>query len=307
MLNKKAFVFGLAIFALGPHAALAAGTKVSIGYVTAVDFLPALVSQETGCYAENGIEAELIRIQVATNIPAALTSNTMQIGMSTATILLPAAENGLDLVAVAGSSRLKKGNEGISLVVRDGVQIDDAKAAVGKKIGVPGILSTGDLIFRKWLKNNGVDPASVTFVETPFPRMKDMIKAGTVDGVLAAEPVRSMITGDKTGGRSKSEYYSAVSPDSLLTIWISNGAWAKANPKIVQAFRTCLDKSIAWIKANGEQSKEVEKKYFRFNTGTTADWTSDVTSQDLDFYLAVSKEFDLVRKNIDTSKLIFKP
>lgn len=100
---------------------------------------------------------------------------------------------------MAGSSRLKKGNEGISLVVRDGVQIDDAKAAVGKKIGVPGILSTGDLIFRKWLKNNGVDPASVTFVETPFPRMKDMIKAGTVDGVLAAEPVRSMITGDKTG------------------------------------------------------------------------------------------------------------
>lgn len=296
-----------ALLAIGAQSAFAENVKVSIGYPPAVDFLPAFVANDTGCFKDNGIDAELLRIAVATNISAGLASGTLQIGMSTATILLPAVENGLDIVAIAGSSRLKKGNENISMVVKDGVEIKSAKDVIGKKIGVPGILSVGDLVFRKWLKNNGIDLAQVTFIETPFPRMKDMLKAGTVDAVLAAEPVRTFITIDKTGYRAPEEYYSAVSPDSALTFWTAMGPWAKANPQVIKAFKSCLAKSIDWIKANPEKALEIEEKYLRFKVKGDSNWTSEISAQDLELYAKISKELGLVKTDIDTKKIVFTP
>jgi len=85
-------------------------------------------------------------------------------------------------------------------VVRKETQIKAATDVKGKKIGVPGVNSVADVMFRKWLKNNGVNLNDVTFIETPFPQMNDLLRAGTVDAVLAAEPIRSRIVDAGTGG-----------------------------------------------------------------------------------------------------------
>jgi ABC-type nitrate/sulfonate/bicarbonate transport system substrate-binding protein len=87
--------------------ASAANVKVNIGYATAADYLPAFVAKENGCFAANGIDAQLTRMPVTTNIPAAVIADTLQIGAQTATLFLPAVDNGLDLVAIAGGTRLR--------------------------------------------------------------------------------------------------------------------------------------------------------------------------------------------------------
>jgi len=185
--------------------------KVAIGYASASDFLPAFIGKEKGCFERRDLDVTLTRIPIVSNIPPALVAGSLQIGMSTATVLLQAVDGGIDLNVVAGATRMLKDNPTISLVVRKETQIKAATDVKGKKIGVPGVNSVADVMFRKWLKNNGVNLNDVTFIETPFPQMNDLLRAGTVDAVLAAEPIRSRIVDAGTGAR---EYDVAVNPQA---------------------------------------------------------------------------------------------
>lgn len=281
-----------------------AQTKVNIGYATASDFLPAFVAKEEGCFDKNKVDATMTRIPIANNIPAALVSGSLQIGMSTPTILLQAREGGLDLVGIAGATRMVKANPSMSLVMRKGVDVKTAADVKGKKIGVPGINSVADVMFKKWLKNSGIKLQEVTFIETPFPQMPDLLKSGTIDGVVAVEPIRSRIVGADIGYRIPEEFYVAVNPDSLLTLWSATGAWAKANPDVIKSFRACLAEGLAWIKANPEKARDVEKKYLGFTTPTYPTMALDLKADDFTFFAELTKEMGLTRKDIDIKTLI---
>lgn len=280
--------------------------KVNIGYATAADYLPAFVSKENGCFAQNGIDAQFTRIPVTTNMPAAIIADTLQIGANTATLFLPAVENGLDLVAVAGGTHLLKGNETLSLVTSKALTVKSGKDLVGKRIGVPGINSVADVVFRKWLKNEGVNPGQVTIVETPFPQMKDLIKAGTIDGAIAVEPIRSSIVNDGVGQRAQVEYHSAVMPKSILAFWTASRKWADKNPQAVAGFQKCLKDGIAWIAANPDQAKDIEKKYLGFNTPVRPDWNVEISGEDFNSFVDLNLEFGVMKKRTDANTLVWK-
>lgn len=284
--------------------AFAQQQKIAVGYATAADFLPAFIGKEKGCFAKQGLDVTLTRMPIASNIPPALVAGSLQIGMSTATIVLQAADGGIDLQAVAGATRMLKDNPTISLVVRKEVQVKGAADLKGKKVGVPGVNSVADVMFRKWLKNNGVNLNDVTFIETPFPQMPDLLRAGTVDGVLAVEPIRSRIVGSGVGYRAPEEYYVAVSPDSVLAFWAATANWAKANPAVISKFRQCLVEGIAFIKSNPDEAKEIERKYLGFNSPVYPTMTADVKAADFRFFVDLAREFGLVRKTIDVNTLV---
>ena len=275
-----------------------------IGYASASDFLPAFIGKEKGCFERRDLDVTLTRIPIVSNIPPALVAGSLQIGMSTATVLLQAVDGGIDLNVVAGATRMVRDNPTISLVVRKETSIKAATDVKGKKIGVPGVNSVADVMFRKWLKNNGVNLNDVTFIETPFPQMNDLLRAGTVDAVLAAEPIRSRIVDAGTGARAPEEYYVAVSPDSILAFWVATAAWAKANPDVVRKFRECLVEGLAFIKSNPDEAKAIEKQYLGVNTPVYPTMTVDAKAEDFQFFVDLAREFTLVRKPIDVKTLV---
>jgi NitT/TauT family transport system substrate-binding protein len=289
---------------VGPSPALAQTKKITIGYASASDFLPAFIGKEKGCFEKQNLDVTLTRIPIVGNIPPALVAGSLQIGMSTATVLLQAVDGGLELTTVAGATRMLKDNPTISLVVRKDIQVKAAADLKGKKIGVPGINSVADVMFRKWLKNSGVNLADVTFIETPFPQMSDLLRAGTVDGVLAVEPIRSRIVNAGVGARIPEEYYVAVSPDSILAFWIATTAWAKANPDVITKLRGCLAEGIAFIKTNPEEAQAIEKQYLGFNSPVYPTMTASAKASDFRFFVDLAREFGLVRKNIDVNTLV---
>ena len=181
--------------------------------------------------------------------------------------MLQAREGGLDLVGIAGATRMVKANPSMSLVVRKGVDIKTAADVKGKKIGVPGVNSVADVMFRKWLKNNGVKLEDVTFIETPFPQMPDLLKGGTVDGVVAVEPIRSRIVGSDIGYRIPEEFYVAVHPDYAADVLVGDRARGrKRTRRSSRISAPACAEGLAFVKANPEKAKEIEKKYLGFNT-----------------------------------------
>ena len=84
-------VFGLAALAVAEPA------KVAIGYPPATDFLAVYVAKEKGIFAKHNIDATLVKIPVVSNIPSAVVSGSIQIGMTTMPVVLQAVDGGLDL------------------------------------------------------------------------------------------------------------------------------------------------------------------------------------------------------------------
>ena len=70
--------------------------KVAIGYASASDFLPAFIGKEKGCFEKRDLDVTLTRIPIVSNIPPALVAGSLQIGMSTATVLLQAVDGGIE-------------------------------------------------------------------------------------------------------------------------------------------------------------------------------------------------------------------
>src|ERR671920_185429 len=87
-----------------------AQTKVNIGYSPAADFTPVFAAKDKGLFEKRGLDVTLTRIALASNIPAALVSASLQIGMGTGSMLVQTAEAGLGLVAITGASRFQKAN-----------------------------------------------------------------------------------------------------------------------------------------------------------------------------------------------------
>jgi NitT/TauT family transport system substrate-binding protein len=279
--------------------------QLAIGFPPSIDMLPAIVAHENGCLADAGYASSLTVIPIATNIPPALLSGSLQIGMSTPTILLPAVENGVDLVAVAGGTIMQAGNEGVSLITQPSLKITDPTQLKGLKVGVPGIMSVADLVFRKWLTQSGIDPNEVTFIEVPLPRMAEMMKSGTVDAVVAVQPVLGGLVAGGIAERNVGEFFSFAADGAIMAFWSASGEWAKSHPEAVAAFRTCLDASIPWIIENRAAANEMGAKYLNFSTEFTPFWRTEIVPADFDYYVTVSKEFGLVRSDVDTSKLVF--
>ena len=125
-------------------------------------------------------------------IIAGVVSGSVEIGTPTPTVFLQAGEGGLDLVAIAATNAFpERSNSGI--LARTNANIKSAQDLVGKRVGVPGLNGLLDVIFRKWLADQGVDTNRVTYVEVSFPQMSDMLRAGNVDAVVAVDPLYNRI------------------------------------------------------------------------------------------------------------------
>jgi len=98
--------------------------KVQIGCTATGDCASAMVAIDEGIFKRLGLEAEMVLIGLNSNIPAALMSNSIQIGGPTSSVFLQAADGGLDLVGIAGASSMNERTANLVAVVgRTGVSL----------------------------------------------------------------------------------------------------------------------------------------------------------------------------------------
>jgi NitT/TauT family transport system substrate-binding protein len=296
-------VLGCLVVACVASPAIAEPAKIAIGYPPATDFLAVYVAKEKGFFAEHDIDATPTKLPVVTNIPSAIVSGSIQIGMTTVPVLLQAVDGGLDFVLIAGAAHHTKASPFISLLARKDVKIEKPADIVGKKVGVPGINSVIDVVFRKWLINNKVPVDQVKIIEAPLPQLPDLLKGGTLDLVAIVDPMRTRIIGGDIGYIA-AEYVGEVDPDVLISAWMTTGDWAKNNPQVIKDFRAAIDEGLAFIKSNPNEAKEIEKKYLGFNSPRFPTFENKAKPDDLRVFISIGKELGLYRTALDPAKLV---
>lgn len=253
---------GVAMLALllpcATRAADGGAGSIAIGY-TAADSQSAFAAQDQGEFARRGLATSLVFVAQNSNIPALLASGSMQLGMTTVPVMLQAVDGGLDLVAIAGASAMAKETAGeYGVVSRAGLH--HPADFVGRKVAVPGIEAPLHMLFRAWLSAGGVNPSRVTYVEATFTTMPDLLKAGTVDAVLALDPFLSRIAAIDPA-------YAVTSVADLLpgteplTIYVATRQWADSHRDQVAALRAAVAAGSDYVGAHPQEARLLVSQY----------------------------------------------
>src|SRR6267154_4527967 len=240
-----------------------AQTKIQVGCTATSDCASAMVGVDEGIFKRLGLDVEMTLIGINSNIPAAILSNSIQIGGPTSTVFLQAVDGGLDLVAVAGASIMNPtSNANIAAFVRNGITIKEPKDFAGKKVGAPGLNAFLHVLFVKWLVEKGVDPKSVNFVEVTFPTMSDIIKSGGVDAVLTAEPFVTRMTNAGLGSVG-ARYAVELARTDPIIFYAASREWAEKNAAAIKKFRDTLAESAEIVNNDREKASASISKFTR--------------------------------------------
>ena len=289
-----------------------APTKIVFGYTAVTDFASVFVAAEEGYFKKRGLDVELKFIPINSTIPAAIQSDSLQIGGPTPSVFLQAVDGGLDHVVVAGGGVTSKSITGFGLVARAGSGIKTAQDTVGKKIGVPGLGAFLHVTFRAWLKSQGVDYRKVNFVEAAFPQHGDLLRGGSVDAVVSADPFMSRITDSGVG--YVASYYSTFLPEGQPTIiHTARRDWVEKNAAAAKAFREALQEAAAFM-ANPKNNDKVRAaigKYIKLPPDVIAKVQISppgpvVTEKQLSYWVGLMKDQDMLKTMPDVAKLIVK-
>jgi len=287
-------------------------TKIVFGYTAVTDFASVFVAADEGYFKKRGLDVELKFIPLNSTIPAALQSDSLQIGGPTPSVFLQAVDGGLDLVVVAGGGVTSQTITGFGLVARAGSGIKKPQDVVGKKVGVPGLGAFLHVTFRAWLKQNGVDYRKVNFVEASFPQHADLLRGGSIDAVVTADPFMSRIT--ESGAGYVASYYSTFLPEGKHTILhAAKREWAVKNAGAVKAFREAVQEGAAFIQQpkNDEKVRASIGRYIKLPPEVLAKVQISppgpvVTKQQLEYWVVLMKEQDMLKSEPDLAQLIVK-
>ncbi|MET0208353.1 MAG: ABC transporter substrate-binding protein [Burkholderiaceae bacterium] len=304
--------FGAATLAAALPARAQASPKIVFGFTAVTDFASVFVAAEEGYFKKRNLDVELKFIPLNSTIPAALQSDSLQIGGPTPSVYLQAVDGGLDLVLVSGGGLTSKTITGFGLVARAGSGIKSAQDCVGKKIGVPGLGAFLHVTFRAWLKDSGVDYRKVNFVEASFPQHGDLLRGGSVDAVVSADPFMSRIT--DSGAGYVASYYSTFLPEGNQTIvYAAKRDWATKNPAAVRGFREAVVEAAAFIQQpkNDAKVRAAIGKYIKLPPEVLAKIQISppgpvVTEKQLSYWVGLMKDQGMLQTNLDVGKLIAK-
>src|SRR5437762_9055118 len=244
------------ILVLGSFSVAMAQVRITIGVPPVPEFVLPMVAVEKGYFKENGIEATIRIIPGGQSMPAALQSDSLQIAALSTASLIQVTDSGLDLVIISGGAIASVNDTNYGIVAGANSGIGKPEDFVGRKIGTPGLGSFFHIMAREWFRRKGVDWQRITFVESTFPQLADLLKAGTVDAVLTTNPFLQRAATPGLGG--KVFYIAADLPDRLPPfVYAASRAWAESHLEAVSGFKAAMDKAIAFEESDLPRALEI--------------------------------------------------
>jgi NitT/TauT family transport system substrate-binding protein len=299
--------FALAILGAVTQQPAAAQTKIKMTYTAVSGFAAGYVAEQQGFFQKHGVDVDFIQTPISGNIPSVVVSGSVDVGGPTMPSVLQANDAGLDLVVFAGGAVYPL--SGDVLIARMGSGIEKTADLKGKTVGVPGIGALLHIMLRRDLKANGVDPDSVRYVEIGFPQAGDALKSGQIDAYPSQAPFTARIL-QSGAGQAVSNWLSATPDGTPTVVFATTRQWANEHKQEIEAMRAAMREALDFIKTHRDETNQAIGKY----TGLPAPVVAalpppvinvDLTPQQIQFWIDICKEQQLIKGNPDPKDLWF--
>jgi NitT/TauT family transport system substrate-binding protein len=293
--------------AAAQNAAQNAGlTPIRAAYIPVITWLPAWIAKDKGFFAQHGLDVSLAATQNLSVLPGTL-GRQFDIAPSTPPDLIKAAASGIDVVAVAGECIETKETQSTAVIVRKDSGITSIKDLKGKVIASPTLGAVVHVSVLHWLKQSGVDPASIRGVEVPFPNMGDQLKAGRVDAVEEIEPFVGQLIA--AGNVSLGDPLLSVGDEVLFPFWIAQGAWAQSHTAEIKAWRAALTDAKAFLDKDPAGARSILAKYTNLPDAVAQRipfpaYRFTIAAPEMDIWVKVLEGLGQIGKPIDANKLV---
>lgn len=304
-------LLGAAIAIGGAAAPSRALEPMIVGYYGSDATLATFIAKDEGFFEKHGIDATVKQMSgVSTQAPLALVAGSVEVTSGSFPTAVLAAEQGLDVKILAGTTVSAPGFHISALVMRPELDIKTAKDVEGHSVGVPGINNFIHVLMVKWLRDNGADPAKVHFIEVGMPQMADLLRSGQIDAATPVEPITTRLLGSGAG-KLVSYYTDGLPAGTSAYVLMIGGKYAATHPEIVAAFRAALDDGLAWYRAHPDAVDAIIVKYLRLpaevvRASPKAPYDNKITPQQVAFWLDEMSKQKLLAQRFDPASLIAK-
>lgn len=290
--------------------AATAQTKLTLGYTGANAFVAAFVAKDQGFFSKRGLDVTLQAVPVGSTIAPAMAGGSLQVGTLTPPVYLLSVEGGIETQIVAAATHQSKSNVTAGVVAREGSNIKTAADFRGKRVGAPGLNGVQHVTFLKWLKDKGVDPKQVTFVEAFFPQMGDMLKGSQIDAALPVQPFLGRIQQTKSG-YLVANYTAEVKDNYLESFYVMTKDFVQKNPKAARDFRDAIREAVEWIPKNEAAARRTQITYLKLPEAVAMSiamptLAADVTPQEVQFWIDLCKDFGITKGTATVQQVLFQ-
>lgn len=291
-------------------------TEIRVAMLPLGSTLPVHAAMSKGIFERNGLRVELTEGQDPALFTAGLAKGQYDFAMSVPTIVLVAAERGLDVQVVSRMQRSTPENPGGGWFTKDR-SIDSIAKLKGKKIGVPALTGviTDSLVYL--LQKNGVDRDEVKFVQMPFATMGDQLKAGRVDAVVAGIPFSNKLAA--SGFRRHGDVVAAAVTEAsggrvtsgMTALFVASSKFARENPDTIRAWRKSLNEAIDYLESHEAEARKMLQTWLKMppavaQSAPLPGWQVEITPQDLQPYVTISKAVGTIKSEPDVNKLVWQ-
>jgi NitT/TauT family transport system substrate-binding protein len=239
-----------------------APATLRLAVIPVANFTPLVVARDKGFFTEENLNVTWTTVAQGAIAVEAVYGGSAEIGGSAIFEPIVARSNGLDIMFIAASARIRSSPpDNSGLLVRTGDSIQGAKDLAGKKVSAGLINSVNYAHMREWLQRNGVDPGTVQFLEIPFPQMADALFQNRLDVVWNVEPFVTFML--KSGNARVLAYpFQDTVPRMAITGYLAKESWVKANPDVVRRFKRAIDRATTYLNnASKEERDNFVAKY----------------------------------------------
>lgn len=286
-----------------------APTKIILGYGPGSAWGAAWIAQDRGIFAKNGLDIQFSFVSGGQVQAAALISDAVTIVGNNPVQILLADDAGADLVVIAGADGQTKANPYSGVAVNKN-EIKTPADFAGKKVAVPGLQSLMHIAFQMWLKDKGVDPTKVTYIETQMQNMPDQLATGQIDAAVSSPPFLSVLAAKPNASVI---HFTAdlPQPDFLDAFYMAKRDWVVAHPKELAAFRASIDEATDLIKKDPEIVRPELVKYLKMKpedaqNAALPNFFSEVTPGMMQFWIDATHDFGVIHQPLKVDDVLAK-
>jgi NitT/TauT family transport system substrate-binding protein len=151
--------------------------------------------------------------------------------------------------------------DGSTVMVRKDLPVKSLKDLKGRTFAIPSKYSNQSLVIRKLLKDEGVDPADIRFVEMPPPDMPGALASKAIDAYFVGEPHAARAELDGSGR----VLYNAkdIWPHFISCVLVVTQKLIDERPGVVRELVRGIAESGEWAETHRVDAAKVVSPYFR--------------------------------------------
>ena len=151
--------------------------------------------------------------------------------------------------------------DGSTVIVRKDLPATSLKDLTGRVFAIPSKYSNQYLVIRKLMKDEGVDPATIKFVELPPPDMPGALAAHAIDAYFVGEPHAARAELDGSG---RVLYHAKdIWPHFISCVLVVTDRLIAQRPAVVKDLVRGIAESGEWAETHRLDAARLVSPYFR--------------------------------------------